>query len=191
MNNSSWTEYRLLLSRDPTDPDRSRQDYALVREHLLPILQRHAIRHTMLSSILVPGRGDDYLRLRVDAGTKTQEALRRDIDASRADLGVTDIRQTDWFPEDEALKNVEDTDANFVVGTPFPRAAAVVEGVWSDRPRDEIAKDLATAWILAGDWARAFIEGFQERPSETRLLTELIHLFINGLMYTRQEESTI
>ena len=62
---------------------------------------------------------------------------------------------------------------------------------WSDRPRDEIAKDLATAWILAGDWARAFIEGFQERPSETRLVTEIIHLFINGLMYTRQEESTI
>src|SRR5207244_7306489 len=171
MNNSSWTEYRLLLSRDPTDPDRSRQDYALVREHLLPILQRHAIRHTMLSSILVPGRGDDYLRLRVEAGTKTQEALRRDIDASRADLGVTDIRQTDWFPEDEALKNVEDADANFVVGTPLPRAAAAVEGVWSDGARDEMAKDRATAWPLAGDGGGAGIGGGAARASARGVVT--------------------
>src|SRR5437879_13856146 len=118
MNNAAWTEYRLLLSRAPTDPDRSRQDYALVREHLLPILQRHAIRHTMLSSILVPGRGDDYLRLRVEAGTKTQEALRRDIDASRADLGVTDSRTTDGFPEDEAAKKVEGAAAHFGGGPP-------------------------------------------------------------------------
>ena len=197
---NKWVEYRLIRSWDAKRQNPLQANYQLARDTLLPILARSRAEHVLITNYLRRDAKEpeerDYMRYRVGATNEAHARIEAALDLAKATGAIVEVRKGDWSPEGDALRRLSDVSANLRAGGAVDswilpdgtslelirdRDKWIRTGMWSGRSEQQMASDLAAMFVMAGGWAREFIEKFPSRPPEAYLLSLMLHLLLNGL----------
>jgi hypothetical protein len=203
-----WYEIKIITMRKTfeewksTRPDvqveiaeaESERKFNLVRSLILPAIEEFRIEEYHFFNYLeqVGDNIESYMRLRVYTNDEHINKIITRLEEFKRKGKVHDFKQTDYSPKEDAKERATKGAPQRLRDLVLPDILKA--GRWVVKPEEPEEKIKSFEKVLrkvVGKCAVAFIREFDKKPKDAWLMSVFVHLLLNSLGYSLEEERKI
>jgi len=192
---ASWKEFRLHLSEPPRQTDH----FVFIKSNLVPHINQQGFDKFLILNYF--GTEQDMIRFRVKTDNTGFAKVRSFLNSLVTNHSIVRFEEEDWNPRTDASDRIDGARKRveqLILGHEIYREWIVkgknAQNMWFipkgnyNRKLDQLTSIFAD---VVGKCTKAFYDALDEKPDDIWMISILIHLFLNSIDVSLQDERLV